>query len=123
MYIEEVAGQVNLLVNLCHYAATKAGWWDGVDITAPYTISNKLCLIHSEISEAMEGDRADLIDDHLPHRKMFEVELADAVIRILDLAGACGLDIGGAIVEKLTYNKARADHKPKNRSKAGGKKY
>jgi NTP pyrophosphatase (non-canonical NTP hydrolase) len=63
------------------------------------------------------------MDDKLPHRKGLEVELADAMIRILDMAGGLGLDIGGALVEKLEYNSNRADHKPENRLKEGGKKY
>jgi hypothetical protein len=82
-----------------------------------------LCLIHSEISEAMEGARKRLQDDHLPHRTMLEVELADAVIRIFDMAGGLHLDIGGAIAEKLTYNERRADHKPEARAQVGGKSF
>lgn len=82
-----------------------------------------LCLVHSEISEAMEGDRKDLMDEKLPHRKAFEVELADALIRIFDIAGAYNLDLGGAIAEKRAFNKQRKDHKIENRLKAGGKKY
>ena len=80
-----------------------------------------LCV--SELSEAMEGHRKNLMDDHLPTRKMFEVELADCIIRIFDIAGAVGLDLGGAFVEKMTYNANRADHKPENRLKENGKKY
>ena len=34
----------------------------------------------------MEGARKDLMDTHLKHRSMMEVELADAIIRIFDLA-------------------------------------
>lgn len=71
----------------------------------------------------MEGDRKQLMDDKLSHRSMFEVELADAVIRIFDLAGSQGLDLGGAIVEKLAYNQQREDHKIENRKNDGGKKY
>lgn len=111
----------------CHRASVDAGWWhakDGTHLSAnPMAFSNKLCLIHSEISEAMEGDRKSLPDDKLPHRQMREVELADALIRIFDLAGAYGMDIGGALVEKMAYNAQRADHKPENRQKAGGKSY
>ena len=80
-------------------------------------------LIVSEVSEAMEGDRKNLMDDKLPHRPMREVELADAVIRIFDLAGGYNLDIAGAIAEKLAFNAQRPDHKIENRVKEGGKEY
>lgn len=66
-----------------------------------------LALIHSEISEAMEADRKDLMDDKLPHRKGLEVELADAFIRVCDMCAGLGLDLGGAVVEKLAYNETR----------------
>ena len=116
-----VKESANLLRNICHDAAKN--WWKEGDTKNRLMFSNKLCLIHSEISEAMEGDRKGLKDDHLPHRDMREVELADAVIRIFDLAGAYGMDIGGAIAEKLEYNAQRADHKLENRAKQGGKSY
>jgi NTP pyrophosphatase (non-canonical NTP hydrolase) len=51
------------------------------------------------------------------------VELADAVIRIFDLAGAYGMDLGGAIAEKMSFNADRPDHKPENRAAVGGKSY
>lgn len=109
---------INDLVNLCHGLAKDAGWHE-----KPRETGTCLMLIVSEIAEAMEGHRKGLNDDHLPHRKMIEVELADAMIRICDLAGREGLDLGGALVEKLKYNQQRADHKPENRNKDGGKKY
>lgn len=62
-----------------------AGWWNG-DVC----IYEKMQLISTEIAEATEGERKDLMDDHLPHRKMAEVELADALIRTLDLGGRLG---------------------------------
>ena len=107
------------LQKTCHQRASEAGWWNGED----HNIAEKLCLIHSEISEGMEGYRKDLMDDHLPHRSMLEVELGDAVIRIMDLAGHLGFDLSGAILEKMEYNQTRADHKPENRELEGGKKF
>ena len=57
------------------------------------------------------------------NRKMFEVELADAIIRIFDTAGKYNIDLGGAFIEKLEYNLNREDHKLENREKDGGKKF
>lgn len=82
-----------------------------------------LMLTVSELAEAMEGDRKDLMDDKLPHRKMFEVEIADTFIRLFDLAGRHNLDLDGAIREKMEYNRVRKDHKPEARKAAGGKRY
>lgn len=116
---------INAIRDNIHQKNVEAGWWHDLE-TGEKLERNKgelLCLIHSEISECMEGVRKDLMDDKLPGRKMEEVELADAVIRILDYAGGYGLDIGGAIVEKLKYNQQRADHKPENRRKENGKKF
>ena len=115
-----LAAAINEVVRTCHKASFDAGWWSG---SMNSNIPTKLCLIHSEVSEAMEGFRKDLMDDKLTHRKMIEVELADAVIRIADLAGHLGLDLGGAIFEKLEFNTIRPDHKPENRAKKGGKKF
>lgn len=70
-------------------------WWHDLH-TGERLDRNKgelLMLVISEISEAMEGERKDLMDDHLPHRKMAEVEMADAYIRLLDYAGAFELDL------------------------------
>ncbi len=113
--------------DMCHGAARAAGWWSKVPAgqtpADPLKFSNCLMLIVSELAEAMEGDRINLMDDHLPHRPMREVELADAVIRIFDCAGAYHMDLGQTIAQKLAYNANRADHKPEARAAAGGKTY
>ena len=116
MNLNELAGQV-------HRANIK--WWQDVN-TGERIARNRgelLALIHSEISEALEGERRGLMDDHLPHRRMAEVELADAIIRILDYAAGFGYDIDGAFIEKMEYNRTRKDHSPSERANAGGKKF
>ena len=116
---------VQHIVDICSENSRKNLWWEDPK-TGEYIeadIPKCLMLIVSELSEALEGDRKDLMDEHLPHRKMFEVELADALIRIGDLAGHTGIDLAGATAEKLEYNNTRADHKKENRLKSGGKKY
>ena len=82
-----------------------------------------LCLMHSELSECMEGERKDLMDTHLPNRKMAEVELADTLIRILDYAGAFNYNVAGAVLQKLLFNRTRADHSHEAREQADGKKW
>lgn len=119
------------LQDACHGAAKAAGWWNcpvtGEPSSPEYIkaslIPQKLLLIHSEISEACEADRKGLQDSHLPHRSGVEVELADAVIRCFDLAGALGFDLGAAIAEKMEYNAKRADHKREARAGEHGKRY
>lgn len=166
-----------------HSASINAGWYSDLK-TGERIERNRgemYCLMHSEISEAMEGFRKSLQDDKLPHRPMIEVELADFVIRLADyseyrgkteavlrharyatkvlgsnipetltrvhgylafaygepvdegyylggalklvvlIADKLGLDLEGAVVEKMAFNQTRKDHKIENRKLAGGK--
>lgn len=113
----------DVLTQQCYGAAVAAGWHTDLHTgeRKQRNLPTSLMLIVTEVAEAMEGHRKDLMDDHLPHRKMVEVELADAVIRIFDTAGSHGYYLGAAIADKMLYNQSRADHKPEARLAAGGK--
>lgn len=127
-YIEMHGEQVQ---DICHHLAVKAGWWNcpvtGQPSTPEYIqevqVPRKLLLIHAEISEATEGHRKNLKDSHLPHRDALEVELADALIRIFDLGGALGYNLGAAMAEKMLYNATREDHTLQMRLGENGKRY
>jgi len=128
---EITAHVIRALQHDIHRDNVDAGWWKdpetGEDLREPKhlkkTLGWKFLLAHSEISEAIEGVRRNLKDDKLPHRAMVEVEIADTLIRLLDIAGAMGLDVAGAIEEKRAFNAKRTDHKMENRQSEGGKAF
>lgn len=113
---------INELADQVHRANKK--WWVDLETGAPKNrnVGEMIALIHSELSEALEGTRKDLMDDKLPHRKMEEVEMADALIRLLDYCAGRKLDLGGAYVDKMRYNATRKDHTREERLKPHGKK-
>lgn len=83
------------------------GFWPDTNPPVPqedFNVGEKLMLIVTEVAEACEAHRKNLPDDKLPYRSGLEVELADALIRIFDLAGALNLDLAGALLEKAVYN-------------------
>jgi len=120
-----IRNEVHNLSRIVHLA--NQHWWtdnDGADIRLnPLTFSNKLLLIVTEISEACEGDRTGIMDKHCPEFENRTVELADALLRILDLAAGYELPLGAAVVAKMKFNADRDDHKLEARRASGGKAY
>lgn len=86
-----------------HGNAKSHGWWE-----EPREDGTLIALIMSEAAEALEALRkGNGPDEHCPQFSGAEVELADVVIRIMDMAEARGWNVAGAIVAKHEFNKTR----------------
>ena len=86
-----------------HNNAVAHGWWD-----EPREDGTLIALIMSEAAEALEALRkGNKPDEHCPQFSGAEVELADVVIRIMDMTEARGWNVAGAIVAKHEFNKSR----------------
>lgn len=92
-----------------HRNSKAKGWWSDEDLERarnldPELLAAKIALIHSEASEALEVVRK-APDDEL--RGELAKELADIVIRVFDLAEACGIWIEAAVHNKQLENEHR----------------
>lgn len=116
---------LNELSKKVHKANEK--WWQDIDTGEPIK-RNKgelLALIHSEVSEALEGERKNLKDDKLIAYPMAVVEIIDTMIRCLDyLAGFHPeYNVQEVFDEKMEYNATREDHTHEARKIANGKQF
>lgn len=116
-----IARSAELLCEAFHGDAVAAGWHHNIATGEPKwrNPGEMLMLAVSELAEAMEGHRKNLMDDKLPHRPMIEVELADYVIRVCDTICTDAFTAGGvgriaAPGEVPPYFGLRGAHTPPN---------
>lgn len=86
-----------------HTMCKEKGFWD-----KPRNKAEMIALIHSELSEALEGLRhGNPKSEHIPDYSAMEEEFADVVIRLMDMAAGLKLDIPSAVIAKLKFNAGR----------------
>lgn len=107
-HIEKLGKLLDVVAKIQHNRMISKGFWKA---NQEISIDMELAAIaktHSELSEAVEAiRRGNLPDDHIPTFSGAEAEFADAIIRLLDHAGAKGYRIGQALVAKMAYNLSR----------------
>lgn len=92
----------NQLAQVVHETAKEKGWWD-----KERNDGEMIALMHSELSEGLEALRKNLQSDHIEQYHGIEEELADVIIRIMDMAQGRKLRVAEAVIAKLAFNAKR----------------
>lgn len=107
--MDEALAGIAFVQYKCWETAQEHGWHEEVDDKRMFV--EKLCLIHSELSEALEEYRDGRGYTEIYHKEGkpegIPIELADVAIRLFDLAGIYGIDLAGAISIKQQFNNTR----------------
>jgi NTP pyrophosphatase (non-canonical NTP hydrolase) len=90
------------LIHECHKTSAEHGWW-----LEPRNKGEAIALMHSELSEMLEGVRKPAKDEHCPMFSSEEIELADLIIRAFDYAEGFNLRLEYALEAKMAFNKTR----------------
>lgn len=104
----QLVAQFDTIGQLINSFMTYQGFWQS-DNTG-----EKIALMHSELSEALEADRKNLESEHIPEFSGIEEELADVLIRIFDFARQRDLRLGAALAAKMQFNLTRPFKHGKN---------
>lgn len=107
---KDVVKFLNDLSFECYTQSKKSGWHDP-EVDASFV--ERLCLIHSEVSEVLEEYRKPESDvtrvwyEKNGKPEGIPIEVADILIRVFDLCGKHNIDVGAAVVEKMKFNQTR----------------
>jgi NTP pyrophosphatase (non-canonical NTP hydrolase) len=102
-YKPEFIEQFDRFSACVHEWAKDKGFWD-----KERNDGEMIALMHSELSEALEGLRhGNPPSEHIPDYDAIEEELADLVIRVMDFASGRRILLGEAICAKMAFNQGR----------------
>lgn len=102
----ELRIQITRLMYIIFKNNADHGFWEGN--IEDFNKGEKLMLIVTELAEVLEALRhGNPPDEKVPEFSSEAVEIADAVIRILDYCAAYNIDLVGAILAKHAYNVTR----------------
>lgn len=102
MHQEDFVSTILWISMQCNQCAIKHGFWDG-----PRNKGEQIALMHSELSEMLEGVRKPKADDHCPDFTSEEIEAADVLIRLFDYCLGHHLRLGAATLAKMAFNETR----------------